>query len=984
MLRLTRIVVATFMALSITTFSARVHAADSFDSFIKPAFAKSCNKCHGEKKVKGKVNLEQLTSRKQLLANPSLIEEMVDVIQFNDMPPEDEPQLDAKVRDRLLTELKQILEEAAIAKGHGPSPIQRLNRYQYNNVIRDLFGLKVDPFALPEKLMTRYDGYLRNSSGTMPDQVQVASDTLKPRLGMQDVKAFPKDLRASHGYDNQADQLTLSPLLLDSFLKLSQSILASPDFTPKLVGRWDELFAEPTPDDDASQVIRTRLQKFLRRAFRGPVGPETLERYTAYANQKHAAGLAFPEAMKRVISAALASPMFLFRSTASDGSERQYDLASRLSFFLWNSMPDDELLDLADRNELANIETLNRTLDRMLADPKIERFLDVFPTQWLQLENILTAVPDPKKSRYFNMDANRPASLQMLLEPLLQFDTTFIENRPVIELISPKVVYQSDFLNTWYTSDLQPPKPDVASVEKENKRIADEKLSLQTTIDDNQQALQQLLQPIRDRLLAEQAKTRSSGKAMDLKPYAAWDFDNDLTDRIGSLDLTAKGKVEYEAGMVVLAKRAFLQSGNLPIELTAKTMEVWCKLDSVKQRGGGVMTVQGPSGLFDSIVLGERQPQHWISGSNGFQRTDDFPNSTPEQTTDQVLHLVMVYEADGTTRLYRNGEPYGGSFKKSPGKFPANKTSILFGLRHLPPGGNKHLEVKIDRARLFDRALTEAEVKSSNAGNDFYIPDDTLIAALTEQQNNQRKSMEDAVRKASQALEALPKPTDVGKYRQQVVQKYENDLRNKMRSRVFKRVTLKDPRYGGVLTNAAILSMTSGTKRTKPITRGAWVIEVILNDPPPPPPNDVPPLNEDASAKHLTIREKLAEHRENPDCAGCHARIDPLGFALENFDLVGRWRDRYPNGRDVDATGTLMRKYPFKDIVEFKQSLVREERRIATAFTKHLLRFATGRELSPLDNVVVESIVSRSQSERFRLKNLIRQVILSDSFQVIE
>ena len=106
-----------------------------------------------------------------------------------------------------------------------------------------------------------------------------------------------------------------------------------------------------------------------------------------------------------------------------------------------------------------------------------------------------------------------------------------------------------------------------------------------------------------------------------------------------------------------------------------------------------------------------------------------------------------------------------------------------------------------------------------------------------------------------------------------------------------------------------MLSMTSGPKRTHPIARGAWIIEVILNDPPPPPPNGVPPLKDDGNSRNMTIREQFAKHREHADCAGCHSKLDPLGFAMENFDLTGRWREKYGNGREVDSSGKLMRKH---------------------------------------------------------------------------
>ena len=183
-----------------------------------------------------------------------------------------------------------------------------------------------------------------------------------------------------------------------------------------------------------------------------------------------------------------------------------------------------------------------------------------------------------------------------------------------------------------------------------------------------------------------------------------------------------------------------------------------------------------------------------------------------------------------------------------------------------------------------------------------------------------------------------------------------------------------------MITNAAMLSMTSGPKRTHPVARGVWIIEVIFNDPPAPPPNDVPPLDEEAGDKNQTIREKFAAHRENKTCARCHTKLDPLGFALENFDITGRWRDKYANGREVDASGTLMRRYDFNEVVQFKKSLVQENRRFARAFTAHLLRFGLARELAPADTITIEAIVEKSQQDGFKLKSLIREVVQSGAF----
>ena len=137
---------------------------------------------------------------------------------------------------------------------------------------------------------------------------------------------------------------------------------------------------------------------------------------------------------------------------------------------------------------------------------------------------------------------------------------------------------------------------------------------------------------------------------------------------------------------------------------------------------------------------------------------------------------------------------------------------------------------------------------------------------------------------------------------------------------------------------------------------------------------------EEENEKNLTIRETFAKHRENPDCAGCHSRIDPLGFALENFDITGRWRDKYENGRDVDMSGKLVRKHDFKSIVEFKKSLSKENKRIAKAFIGHLLRFSLSRELSPSDSLVIDRILEETEKDNFKIQALIRAVILSERF----
>ena len=184
------------------------------------------------------------------------------------------------------------------------------------------------------------------------------------------------------------------------------------------------------------------------------------------------------------------------------------------------------------------------------------------------------------------------------------------------------------------------------------------------------------------------------------------------------------------------------------------------------------------------------------------------------------------------------------------------------------------------------------------------------------------------------------------------------------------------------MTTAAMLTMTSGPDETKPITRGAWVASVMFNAPPEPPPADVPPLEKPkASEKNLTLRERFAAHRERADCAGCHAKLDPLGFALENFDPVGRWRSTYENGREVDASGQLFRKHAFKNVVEFKDAILARPEKFMRAFSEHLLSYSLGRELKVTDKPAVDRITRRVLADRGRFSTVVVEVAKSMPFR---
>lgn len=194
-------------------------------------------------------------------------------------------------------------------------------------------------------------------------------------------------------------------------------------------------------------------------------------------------------------------------------------------------------------------------------------------------------------------------------------------------------------------------------------------------------------------------------------------------------------------------------------------------------------------------------------------------------------------------------------------------------------------------------------------------------------------------------------------------------------------VTLADDTRGGVLGMGAILTATSHPLRTSPVLRGKWVLEQLLGDRVPPPPPNVPQLPEDE--RHFegkTLREQLEAHRENPDCAGCHSRMDPLGFGLENFDPIGRWRTDQA-GLPIDAAGELPSGQKFSGPAELKQVILAQKDQFARNLSRKLLGYALGRSLTQYDECVVDKCLAALQQNEYKPSALFTEIALSYPFR---
>jgi hypothetical protein len=197
----------------------------------------------------------------------------------------------------------------------------------------------------------------------------------------------------------------------------------------------------------------------------------------------------------------------------------------------------------------------------------------------------------------------------------------------------------------------------------------------------------------------------------------------------------------------------------------------------------------------------------------------------------------------------------------------------------------------------------------------------------------------------------------------------------------FRRVAVDDPNRQGLLGQASILTVTSYPNRTAPTIRGKWVLEQLLGTPPPPPPPNVPSLKEDASAQAVTMRQRMEQHRANPACAVCHRVMDPLGFALENFDGLGRWRDSAgPGAGPIDSSGVLPDGTRFEGPAGLREVLLGRRELFVETFTERLLTYALGRGVEEYDRPVIRKIVRVADAPRW--SSIILGIVKSAPFQM--
>ena len=396
----------------------------SYADHVLPVLKAYCINCHGGKKPKGDLALDIFSDEAAALQQKELWERVAANVRSGDMPPSGRKKPNANEVDQLTkwVEVKVTGVDCSKERDPGRVTIRRLNRNEYRNTIRDLIGIDFKP----------------------------ADD-------------FPAD-DVGYGFDNIGDVLTLSPLLMERYMAAAEQIVEEAFSNPRTLAR---LVTKPPIDPQSkkpklkkSEVIRLNVEKFLKRAYRRPVSDDDIARISRFVEIAETNGQTLMDGFKLAYQAVLVSPQFLFR--IEEDFDRRFKkgdaprpnirpvndhaLASRLSYFLWSSMPDAELFAVAESKNLRDPEVLAIQVQRMLRSPKATAFTENFGGQWLQLRSLHAISPDPKLFPTFN-DSLRSS---MIRETELFFEAIVKEDRSILDFLDADFTFVDQDLARHY------------------------------------------------------------------------------------------------------------------------------------------------------------------------------------------------------------------------------------------------------------------------------------------------------------------------------------------------------------------------------------------------------------------------------------------------------------------------------------------------------------------------------------------------------
>ncbi len=973
---------------------------------VKPFLETHCYDCHGVKKQKGDIRFDTLGDDLTKIENLEIWQGILDQLNLGEMPPRKAPQPEAStvkpVVELLSGELKAAYQKARSTGGQ--TVLRRLNRHELRNTLRDLFylnGAHYSPDAAGSRLIDN------NGNGSVE------------RTGKDPLRFFPED-EAEDGFFNLGDKLVMSDFLLKLTLNAVEETLA------------EATHLESKPDIEtrsfSGHLIKGRGGHLIETASR-ELNPDYDLMMTGYEVQGRLSptdlrgGVGVPSRYRITIKA-----------SAHNQNQHPWEEITKLE----DPDPFQLCLNIADTKNggLAGVTSTPLALWSVPSDGRAHSFshevwIDPTWTPWIGWENgpnsrpfrgdgilkkfhpeLLTKRPDKKVDKEAHESWPIDMAKKLLVNgqypgPHLRIHSLSLE--PLIETWPPKSHTQLYGKGLGQEVEIRRLLKSFAT--RAFRRPVNE-AEIEPFI---QLVLRQQVDPVVEMSVGIQdltyrvyeGKWSNLPKFDSLKPIAQGKLPR------GYLDIKAAKRNEY-FGIVFEGKINAPKAGEYTFEMASDDgARILIDGQKVVEHDG----LHGQELRKGKVKLEEGQHairvEYLAFGSpNGFRAGWTEPGSNHAKLSVESLRqknnrkkkkeglppLIGAMQ-DGYAAILCS--PQFLYLKERPG--PLDDFAIASRLSYflwssmpdarlidLAKAGKLQNPAELDRqvkrmlkdskAAAFTRHFTSAWLrldklgKMPPSGGDFQFYKNLKVEPMLLKQVT--TYFEEILNTNGRISEFIDSDYT---YMNQVLGKWIY-RREDIRGSRLRKVKLDDPRRGGIFTQPGIMTATANGVDTSPVIRGTWVLENILGTPPSPPPPDIEPLPTDTRGA-VTIRERLDLHRKNESCSSCHAKIDPMGFAFENFDVVGRWRDRYRGiNEPIDTKSTTTNGRKIADIIEFKKMLKEREPQIVRCLTEKMLTYGTGRRLEATDRGKINRILEELDKKENRLRDLVHLVVKSDLF----
>lgn len=923
-----------------------------------------CVDCHGapDEAPEGDFSLTADFKLQSLLKTGPTLKKALDAIEGFEMPPADSDQPTSEQRIQMAAVIRKWLAKPTVGDRRDPgSPVLRhLTRLEYNNTIRDLLGLETDVFMFSERLP--FDrGHYQPETGKVADQFTMGAREYGAKYPVLLPDAsLPSDSRAEYGFTNRADAQNVSAVRLEQYIRLAGEIAFHPELLSR-AERMQELFpnakfrqtsaaatenAKPlgagttllAPNNNVPSTadgsdydlgqFRERIETAFAEDRAGVFGGEEL-RNTKIAGKGGLLRITYGKTAQRVVAINPNEDLwFAPFATAEESSgdtlltnHRKKQTKFELTF---QSAGTGRFTGIAELGVVVLSRRGQEGVVRLTVtfDDDTTKHIDI-ELKPVAGEHNTFASFSAKQDRHIKrlaIDGSKFSGDYVLLDDLALVTRDVPNRQPLVQAEEPATIE---------------PAPQHRSLVKLNRDLA------------KRSPAERIGHFMRRAF-------RRNVKSSEVEIYVTL-YDAEMIR--GGNDETAMRSALH--GILASPSFLYLECGdssrlslrdNIKEPKDSNAAENPQTVNRLKEKAPTSRSTPKVVPLTDHGLASRLSYFLWSSmpGDELFTLADN----GKLQDLDTLETQVRRMQSD--QRSIELSENFYVQWLRLQELWSVQPDRRLFSEFYFGPMGKRTLAQDMfgEALLLFQTILIEDRPVTDLLDSDYAFVNGKLIDFYESNTAGLRTF-----------TEKRDLPIDAAK----------ND-------HVWHRIQKFDPQRGGIVTSPAVLTLTSFPHRTSSIRRGVWILDTVFNRHPPPPKVAVADIDEQENSEQLTLREKVEMHRANAACAVCHDRIDPPGFALENFDAIGRWRNK-DGDEAIDASGVLAGAGAFRDSAEFKALLVAQKRRFVLGLTEHLLSYAIGRQLEYFDVATVEQIVEQTIKDDYRLSRIIVEIVKSDPFR---